>query len=385
MSLAPDLAATRDVPGRAARAAGATGGASGGVAGAGDAAGDASGGMKAAEDAAGSASDGATGAAADWRPSATPAALERRATLRAAMRRFFEARGLLEVETPLVVGAPVTDPHLQSASVDLGDGVQRWLHTSPEYAMKRLLASGSGDIWQACRVVRAGAERGRHHNPEFTLIEWYRRSFTLQQMAEEAAALVDALLAAAGGRRRGVEFLSYRDALRRHTGIDPLEDDLGRLRASVADLGLETATLAAATRDDLLDLLVATRVGPALGFGPLCALTHYPASQAALARLDPDDARLALRFELYGDGLELANGFEELADATEQAARFEADNARRRALGRETLPVDARLLAALAQGLPACCGVAVGFDRVAMLAGGAASIDEILAFPLERA
>lgn len=357
MSHAPDTAATSDVPGRAARAPGATRGAS----------------------------DGTTGTAADWRPSATPAALERRATLRAAMRCFFAARGLLEVETPLIVGAPVTDLHLQSAGVDLGDGVRRWLHTSPEYAMKRLLASGSGDIWQACRVVRAGAERGRHHNPEFTLIEWYRRGFTMRRMAEETAALVDALLAAVGARTRGIEFLSYRDALRRHAGVDPFEDDLGRLRAAVADLGLEAATLAAATRDDLLDLLVATRVGPALGFGPLCALTHYPASQAALARLDPDDVRLALRFELYGDGLELANGFEELADAAEQAARFEADNARRRALGREALPVDARLLAALAQGLPACSGVAVGFDRVAMLAGGATSIDEVLAFPLERA
>jgi lysyl-tRNA synthetase class 2 len=323
---------------------------------------------------------------ADWRPTATRASLERRAAMRVAMRGFFAARGLLEVETPLVVEAPVTDVHLQSATVDLGDGVRRWLATSPEYAMKRLLAAGSGDVWQACRVVRAGAERGRHHNPEFTLVEWYRSGFDMAAMAREAADLVDALLVAAGAPARGVEFLNYRDALLRHAGVDPLEDDAGRLREAAAAAGLGPAALAAASRDDLLDLLVATRVGPALGVGRLCALTHYPASQAALARLEPDDPRVALRFELYGDGLELANGFEELADAREQAQRFEADNARRRALGREVLPVDARLLAALADGgLPPCSGVAVGFDRVAMLASGARSIDEVLAFPLERA
>ncbi|MCU0758589.1 MAG: EF-P lysine aminoacylase EpmA [Steroidobacteraceae bacterium] len=305
--------------------------------------------------------------------------------MRVAMREFFAARGVLEVETPLVVGAPVTDVHLQSATVDLGDGVRRWLATSPEYAMKRLLAAGSGDVWQECRVVRAGAERGRHHNPEFTLVEWYRLGFDMVAMAGEAAALVDALLVAAGASPRGIEFLTYRDALLRHAGVDPLEDEAARLREAVAGAGLPAAALAAASRDDLLDLLVATRVGPALGADRLCALTHYPASQAALARLDPQDRRVALRFELYGGGLELANGFEELGDAREQAARFDADNARRHALGRETLPVDARLLAALTAGLPACAGVAVGFDRVAMLAGGARAIDEVLAFPVEHA
>ena len=323
--------------------------------------------------------------AADWRPAASRDTLQRRAAMRAAARAFFAARGVLEVETPLVVGAPVTDLQLQSAAVDLGDGIRRWLHTSPEYAMKRLLADGSGDVWQECRVVRAGAERGRRHNPEFTLVEWYRRGLPMARMAEEAAALVDALLVAAGSRARGVEFLTYRDALLRHANVDPFDADTRKLRDAAAGLGLDATTVASSPPDDLLDLLVAARVGQALGFGPLCALTHYPASQAALARLDPDDPRVALRFELYGDGLELANGFEELADADEQAARFAADNARRVALGRGAQPVDHRLLAALAQGLPACSGVAVGFDRVAMLALGAGAIDEVLAFPLERA
>jgi lysyl-tRNA synthetase class 2 len=321
----------------------------------------------------------------DWRPSATRERLMRRAAMRAAMHRFFAERAVLEVETPAVVRAPVTDLHLHCARVDLGDGRPYWLHTSPEYAMKRLLAAGSGDIWQACRVVRGGAERGRQHNPEFTLVEWYRLGLPMAAMAAETAAFVDALCIAGGAPPRGFTTLTYRDALRRHAGIDPLADDDEALRRAAAPLNLEAPALAAASRDDLLDLLVATRVGPALGHGALCALTHYPASQAALARLEPADSRLALRFELYGDGLELANGFEELADAREQAARFTADNAARARRGLAPQPVDARLLAALAAGLPACSGVAVGFDRVVMLATGAASIDDVMAFPLERA
>jgi lysyl-tRNA synthetase class 2 len=321
----------------------------------------------------------------DWRPTATRASLERRAAMRAAMRQFFADRAVLEVETPAVVRAPVTDLHLQSARVELGDGLPYWLHTSPEYAMKRLLAAGSGDIWQACHVVRGGAERGRQHNPEFTLVEWYRLGLPMAALAAETAAFVDALCVAAGAPARAFQSLGYRDALRQHAGVDPLEDDDDALRRAVVPLGLDAPTRAAATRDDLLDLLVALRVGPALGHGRLCAVTHYPASQAALARLDPADPRLALRFELYGDGIELANGFEELADAREQAARFAADNAARRARGLEPQPADSRLLAALESGLPACSGVAVGFDRVAMLATGARTIDEVLTFPLERA
>lgn len=320
-----------------------------------------------------------------WRPTATRATLVRRAAMRAAMHSFFAARGVLEVETPCVVGAPVADLNLQAASVDLGDGLPRWLHTSPEYAMKRLLAAGSGDIYQACRVVRGGAERGRLHNPEFTLVEWYRSGFSLAQMAAETGEFVDALLSAAGASPRGVESLTYREALRRHAGVDPLADEDVRLQDAALALGLDRAACAAAGRDDLLDLLVALRVGPALGHGALCALTHYPASQATLARLDPGDPRLALRFELYGDGIELANGFEELADPAEQAARFAADNAVRVARSQPPRAPDAHLLAALASGLPACAGVAAGFDRIAMLATGATRIDDVLAFPVERA
>ncbi len=305
--------------------------------------------------------------------------------MRVAMQRFFNERGLLEVETPAVVGAPVTDLHLHAAGVDLGDGVARWLHTSPEFAMKRLLAAGSGDIWQACHVMRGGAERGRLHNPEFTLVEWYRLGLPMAAMAAETAAFVDVLSVAAGAPARGLTTLRYREALRRHAGIDPLEDDDARLRAAAAPLGLDAATIGAATRDELLDLLVALRVGPALGHDQWCALTHYPASQAALARLDPDERRLALRFELYGDGIELANGFEELADARVIVGGEPLGLFARAARGLVQQPPDLRLLAALDAGLPACSGVAVGFDRVAMLATGASTIDEVLAFPVERA
>ncbi len=322
---------------------------------------------------------------ADWRPGATRQRLLQRAAMRTAMRTFFAERRALEVETPTVIGAPVTDLHLVSARVELGDGTPRWLHTSPEYAMKRLLAAGSGDIWQCCQVVRGGQERSRLHNPEFTLVEWYRTGGTLAAMAAETAAFVDALCVSVGAASRGFTVLEYCEALRRHAGVDPLADDEGALRAAAAQLGLDAATRRTASRDDLLDLLVALRVGPALGHGEWCALIRYPASQAALARLDPADPRLALRFELYGDGIELANGFEELLDPLEQRSRFDADNRARRARGLPELPPDERLLAALTAGLPGCAGVAVGFDRVAMLATGAQHIDEVLAFPLERA
>lgn len=317
--------------------------------------------------------------ATDWRPSASVLLLRRRAQLLSRAREFFAARGLLEVETPALVGAPVTDVNLQSARVQLDDSTALWLHTSPEYAMKRLLAAGSGDIWQLCRVVR-GAERGRLHNPEFTMIEWYRTGFTLAMLIEEVAALCSALAGA-----RAVKQLRYAAAFRAATGLDPLSCSDASLRELAATLQLPAVTLAALSRDELLDLLMGLRVGPQLGQGCFTFITHYPASQAALARLDAHDARVALRFELYADGMELANGFDELADATQQRQRFEADNRERKRRGLAPRALDERLLAALAAGLPACAGVAVGFDRLVMLATGRKSINEVIAFPTERA
>jgi elongation factor P--(R)-beta-lysine ligase len=324
----------------------------------------------------------------DWRPSASSATLARRAALLAQARAFFATRGVLEVDTPMVVNAAVTDVHIESARVGLearADGARHYLHTSPEYAMKRLLAAGSGDIFQICHVVRGG-ERSRHHNAEFTLIEWYRIGFTLEALMNEVDALVRELLGARAPAPAS-ERVSYRDVFQRELALDPLAADLDALRRAGAALGYTggDAPCAAGERDALLDLLMAARIGPSLGRDTLTFIHGYPASQAALARLDPTDSRTALRFELYGEGLELANGFHELTSVEEQRRRFEGDLEERRRRGLPLCALDERLLAALAAGVPDCAGVALGFDRVLMLAAGASHIDEVLAFPTERA
>ena len=319
----------------------------------------------------------------DWRPTASRERLQQRARLLAAARDFFATRGVLEVETPSLVNAGVTDVNLRSVAVQLG-GRGMFLHTSPEYAMKRLLAAGHGDLYQICRVVR-GEERGRLHNPEFTLMEWYRGGFSLDELVIEVAALLDELMQCIGGAARPLRRLAYRQAFANALGIDPLAADRDALAGLASGQGLAAETARQLDRDGLLDFLVGAVIGPQLGHGEWLALTHYPATQAALARLDPLDPRCALRFEIYADGIELANGFEELADASEQRARFAADNAARTAGGLPQHAIDERLLGALAAGLPPCAGVALGFDRVVMVATGARRIDEVMAFPVEIA
>jgi lysyl-tRNA synthetase class 2 len=317
-----------------------------------------------------------------WRPTANFAAIRRRARALRAARGFFESRQVLEVETPAMVNAPVSDVNLGSASVYLpGREAPLFLHTSPEYAMKRLLAAGSGDIYQICHVYR-GAERGRQHNPEFTMVEWYRVGFTLETLMQEVADLVRELLDDPG---LPVEFLSYVDAVHRHAGFDPIDADIARLQRAARELGLAADQASEAGRDELLDLIVGAEVGPSLGAGGLTFIHRYPASQAALARLDAEDPRVALRFELYHRGIELANGYHELASAAEQRARFATDQRSRATRGLPTFALDANLLAALDAGLPDCAGVALGFDRVLMLAMGTSNIDDVLAFPTERA
>jgi elongation factor P--(R)-beta-lysine ligase len=324
----------------------------------------------------------------DWRPTASRERLALRAALLARTRAFFAARHVMEVDTPALVNAAVTDPHIHSVSVDVAGGVQQpsvttpplFLHTSPEYAMKRLLAAGVGDIYQICHVAR-GFERSRIHNTEFTLVEWYRLGFDLPRLMDEVEVLVRELCTAHPAVRYPAERLSYREVFRRHTTLDPLAATLPQLRAAVEHLGYRDA----ATRDELLDLIMAAVIGPALGHEALTFIHGYPASQAALARLDPADPRTAQRFELYLGGVELANGFHELAKADEQRARFAQDLRERERRGLPLHPMDERLLAALAHGLPECSGVAVGFDRLLMLAAGAADIEEVLPFPTERA
>ena len=318
----------------------------------------------------------------DFGPDATLAMLTRRAAALAQVRAFFHERGVLEVDPPALVNAPVSDVNIHSAEVRLaGEDSRRYaLHTSPEYAMKRLLAAGLGDIYYLGHAFR-GAERGRLHNPEFTLVEWYRRGMTLEGLMQEVAALVGQLC----GRTFDVEYLAYRSAFAREAGFDPLDAPRATLDSAAAALGLAAREVTASSRDELLELVMGAQVGPRLGAGKLTFVHSYPATQAALARVDAADPRVARRFELYADGIELANGFDELADAAEQRARFEADRRERARRGLPQGRVDERLLAALAAGLPACAGVAVGFDRVLMIACGAAHIDAVLPFALERA
>lgn len=317
-----------------------------------------------------------------WRPLASRAALERRATLLAQTRTFFAERRVLEVETPVLSAAAVTDPQIESLATEVqGLRGRFYLGTSPEFAMKRMLAAGYGDLYQIARVFRDG-ERGRWHNPEFTLLEWYRVGFDDAQLMDEVEALLARLLAPSRVLERA-ERLSYAEALRRYAEVDAHAASTETLATAAARYGI--ACEGSLDRDGLLDLLMALRVGPQLGVERPCFLCDYPASQAALARLKPGTPKVAARFELYVDGLEIANGFHELADAHEQRRRFEADQATRRARGQRETPIDERLLAALTAGLPDCAGVALGFDRLVAVATGARSLAEVMAFTIETA
>jgi lysyl-tRNA synthetase class 2 len=321
-----------------------------------------------------------------WQPSANRQMLAARAELLAGIRRFFSRAGVLEVETPVCSAHATTDPALKSLTTDYtGPGAPSgrllYLHTSPEFPMKRLLAAGSGPIYQICRVFRDG-ESGRFHNPEFTLLEWYRIGSDLDATMRETAELVNSLLP----QPRAVERLSYRGAFQRYLGIDPHFGTADDLRTEAIRAGIAGSdTLALSDRDAWLDLLLTHTVEPHLGRGNLTLLYDYPATQAALARVRPGDPPVAERFELYAEGMELANGFSELADAREQRRRFESDLERRRQEGAAEVPIDENLLAALESGLPDCCGVALGVDRLLLLITGAGHIDEVLSFPLERA
>ncbi len=281
----------------------------------------------------------------------------------------------MEVETPVLCAAGAVDEHLDPIPVTLRlpGAPRRYLVTSPEHPMKRLLAAGSGPIYQITRVFRDG-ERGRLHNPEFTMLEWYRPGFDHTALMDEVEQLVCDVL----GRTGPFERITYREAFERVLGLDPhtapLEQLAERARRDVDN-----------DRDGLLNELLATKIEPTLGVTTPTFLTDYPASQASSGRIRAGDPAVAERFELYVNGLELANGYHELLDATEQARRYDDANRRREAAGREPLPMDDHLLAALRAGLPASAGVALGVDRLVMAAIGASSIDEVIAFPIERA
>jgi elongation factor P--(R)-beta-lysine ligase len=317
-----------------------------------------------------------------WRPGASLGALQRRAAMLAAARDFFAKRGLLEVETPIVSAAAVSDPQIESLATQVaGMAAPAFLCTSPEYAMKRLLAAGSGDIYQICKVFRDG-ERGRWHNPEFTLIEWYRLGYDDAALMSEVETLIGHLLAPYR-QLEPAERLSYSAALQRHAGIDAHHASEADLTASAARHGI--VCHADLDRDAKLDLLMGLVVGPRLGVERPCFICDYPASQAALARLKPGSPPVAARFELYLSGIELANGFHELVNAGEQRARFDQELTLRRARGQVQPPLDEHLLAALAAGMPDCAGVALGFDRLVAIALGAPRLADAMAFSIDNA
>lgn len=319
---------------------------------------------------------------ADWRPAASIATAQRRATMLDRARLFFAEHGVLQVDTPSLSPAAVSDPHIDSvrATLSLQRSADLFLRTSPEYAMKRLLCAGYPDIYEIARVYRDG-EAGLRHQPEFTLIEWYRRGFSLDDMMLESIALLSALLEPS--RLQGsVVYQSYAAAFRESIDLDPLTADLDALRrASDADERLAAAL--GDRRDGWLDLLLATRVAPRFERNRLTVLHHYPASQAALARLNPEDPTVADRFEVFYGDLELANGFVELTDAAEQAQRFAGNQAERQASDRLPVPLDDRFLAALQSGMPRCAGVAVGFERLLMINENTDDIRSIVTFPFD--
>ena len=312
-------------------------------------------------------------------------ALRLRARLNRLVRDFFDAHGVLEVETPVMSRAGNTDPNIASFTVEFGgrtDGAPRtrWLRTSAEFPMKRLLAEGLGDCYELGRVFRDG-EAGGRHNPEFTMLEWYRVGWTLDPLVDETAALVQAALALVG-REATLRKASFREVYREALGLDPMTASVGELQAAFAgDVDPEGLT-----RDDWLDLLMTHRIQPAFPADQLLAMHDYPASQCALAKVARrGDVDVAERFELYLGPLELANGYHELTDAGEQRARFERDRTVRAGRGVVQPPIDEALLDALATGMPECSGVALGIDRLLMAMLGTGAIADVLAYDFGRA
>jgi len=312
------------------------------------------------------------------------ASLQLRARLYALIRTFFAERHVLEVETPILSAAGNTDPNIESFSTAFSGHVdagarERWLRTSPEFPLKRLLAAGIGDCYELGRVFRNG-EAGGRHNPEFSMLEWYRVGWDHRRLMGETIELVEAALAMVG-RRAEVLIESYRQLFLDELGIDPLHAPIDELRAPLAEYNIGPEGLG---RDDWLDLLITHKLQPSFSRDRITLIHDYPATQCALARIRPGETPLAERFELYLGRYELANGYHELNDAVEQRRRFERDNALRRHRGLSEVPVDERLLGVLG-ALPDCAGVALGVERLLMCLAGTDAIADVLAFPFNEA
>ncbi|OUS29897.1 elongation factor P lysine(34) lysyltransferase [Thalassotalea sp. 42_200_T64] len=323
----------------------------------------------------------------NWQASANLENLKKRADVLATIRAFFAERNVLEVDTQALSHATVTDLHLVSfetqflrAGANENSATTLYLQTSPEFAMKRLLASGSGCIYQICKAFR-NEESGRFHNPEFTILEWYRVGFDHFALMREVSQLVERIL-----KCQPAEHFTYQQVFINHVGVDPLQCTMADLQQAVlahqlhADWVVQEHNL-----DTLLQYLFSELVEPKIGQRVPCVVYNFPASQAALAKISSDDNRVAERFELYFKGIELANGFHELTDSVEQKQRFEADNRLRQSYNLQTKPIDKNLLQALTHGFPDCAGVALGIDRLVMLTVDARAIDDVIAFPVNRA
>lgn len=315
----------------------------------------------------------------DWQPSASLDVLQQRAALFQTIRNFFQQRCVLEVDTPMLSRFGVTDLHLENLETSLSYFPhQRFqLQTSPEYAMKRLLAAYEQSIYQLGKVFRDD-EVGRFHNPEFTMLEWYRVGFTMRDLIDEVICLLHSVLG-----DLNVQQSTYQALFEKHLNIDPLTVSVENLKTRlihderIADL-VERET----DKDTLLQLAMALVIEPKLDKSQITIVHRFPASQAALAQLDVEDQRVALRFEVYVGGIELANGYQELTDAAQQRVRFDRDNQLRQQFGKSLKPADFRLIDALNSEMPQCAGVALGFDRLLMLATGVSDIRQVLPFSI---
>ena len=327
-----------------------------------------------------------------FQPSADLETLRQRAALVARLRDFFQSRGFFEVDTPLLSNDTVVDRFLDPIPVvrgQLEDGRHRetatdraplWLQTSPEFAMKRLVASGAEAIYQITHAFRAG-ETGKWHNPEFTMLEWYRVGDSPQTAMDLLGELALSIL-----DRTAFDLLTYRQAFLQHAGCDPLDSDVEQMKQAAERHSISIAGIEQETDIDFWrNLLLTQLVEPKLGFGNPVILHDWPASQAALAIVRPDHPPVAERFELYADGLELANGYHELCDPDELRRRNQTANQLRERDGRRPLPGESRMIKAMESGLPPCCGVALGVDRLVMLALGKTSLRDVMAFPIDIA
>jgi lysyl-tRNA synthetase class 2 len=312
-----------------------------------------------------------------WKSSAPLSALQARARLYQQVRNFFAERDVLEVDTPQLARHGVTDVHIDCMAVP-GYG---YLQSSPEYHMKRLLAAGAGSIWQLCKAYRQG-EAGRYHNPEFTLLEWYRVGFSLDDLINEVLALLQLTLPDRMPRR-----IRFRQSFLEATGLDPLLASTSELAAHAHREGCGEADIPDLDKAGWVDWLMATQVEPTFDPAEITVVTDFPAWAASLAELTVDEkgAQVARRFEVYSGGVELANGYQELRDAREQAQRFTRDQVLRQQAGKDVMEVDGWLLAALASGLPPVSGVALGIERLLMVMLGSDGIDEVLSFPSDIA